>query len=208
MSKGRGRRWYTLRGGTGLVALVVLAVVAVTRGRTVFGFSPVLQGVIGLFVLTGLFLAMQSLLERYTTHTSRFMIARPRKTLVTGAVVTTAMWAPYGALVWLVTSLGPSAVLPLVLLSVLGAPLFAVTLVGTGVGVAGIGRWATDWQGGGLIVVGLLGVPIGAFPVPFALFGLLITVVGIGAMFWDMRHTRAPLDSQDRESYARQHRYL
>jgi hypothetical protein len=201
-------RRFLLWAGAVLAGLVALAMPTVAEGGTVFGLSPVVQAVMTVLVLVGLCLSLYSVLEHYTDGTSQLIADEPRVTLITGIVVSAAMWLPYGGLVLLVASFGEPGVLSLIILSVLGAPLFAIMFIALGIGLVGIGRRTAERQGSMYLVIGLIAAPIGGFPVPFAALGLFVAVLGTGAMFWDLRRGTAPLDSQDRESYAQQHRYL
>ena len=208
MNKSINWRRFSMWAAAVLAGLIAFAMPTVAEGGTVFGLSPVVQAVVTVLVLVGLCISLLSLLEHYTTSTSQLIVERLRATLITGIVVTAAMWLPYGGLVLLVASFGEPGVLSLVILSVLGAPLFAIMLIATGIGLIGVGRRVSERQGSMYLVIGLVAAPIGGFPVPFAAIGLFMTVLGTGAIFWDLRRGKAPLDSQDRESYAQQHRYL
>jgi len=99
----------------------------------------------------------------------------------------------------------------LALLTMPAVPLVWITLTAAAVGFVTIGRTASDEEGAVLLVVSSIAVPVGAFPVPFGIVGIIgiaVTVLGFGAIVWDMRYGESELESQKRESYGKQHRYL
>jgi hypothetical protein len=210
----RGRR-YLLYGSvtvavlTGIVAVLVSGGVSLFgQSLTVFGFAPTLQaGIAVLFVLT-IVIIMKVTFGGYTNRTTAVALADPRGIVRTGLKSAVLVLSPYTALAAVMVLLDAVGLISLALLTVLAIPLVGITLTAAAIGFLTLGRMASDKEGVVLLVVSSVAVPVGAFPVPFGIAGVGVTVLGFGAIVWDMRYGESELESQERETYGKQHRYL
>jgi hypothetical protein len=210
----RGRR-YLLYGSvtvavlTGIVAVLVSGGVSLFgQSLTVFGFAPTLQAGIAVLFVLNIVIIMKVTFGGYTNRTTAVALADPRGIVRTGLKSAVLVLSPYAALAAVMVLLDAVGLISLALLTVLAIPLVGVTLAAAGVGFLTIGRMASDKEGAVLLVVSSVAVPVGAFPVPFGIAGVGVTVLGFGAIVWDMRYGESELESQERETYGKQHRYL
>ncbi len=210
----RGRR-YILYGSvtvavlTGLVAVVASNSVSLFgQSLTVFGFAPTLQAGIAVLFSLNIVIIMKVTFGGYTDRTTEVALADPQSILRTGLKSAVLVLSPYAALTVVMVLLDAVGLFSLALLTVLAIPLVWITLTAAAVGFVTIGRMASDKEGAVLLVVSSIAVPVGAFPVPFGIVGIAVTVLGFGAIVWDMRYGESELESQERESYGKQHRYL
>jgi len=208
MTGGFSRKQQFLGGGAVLIGLVALVTPFVVSNPTVSGLSPTVQASIVSLFLLFICIALLVTLEAYTERTTNVVLYQPRAALRAGLGTTLLVAGPYAALVGLTVWLDATGVLSVVLLSVLAVPLLGLGLTAIGVGLVATGRAVSEKEGLVLAVVAVVAVPIGAFPVPFAALGFAITVLGLGAIVRDLRYGPSELESRERESYGRQHRYL
>lgn len=215
MGDGAYGRRHLLFGGALFAALLAFVAPAAAQGPTVFGqdltvfgLPPLVQAAIAALFLLNLCIIMMVTLDSYTERTTDVIVADPRTALVTGFKATLVLFVPYIAVVTLLVAFDAIGIFALALLSVLAIPLLGLTLTALGVGLIAAGRRASDKEGVQLAVVTALSLPIGAFPIPFALIGAVVIVFGLGGIVWDLRYGESDLDSRERETYGRQHRYL
>lgn len=208
MSGGFSRKQQFLGGGAVSIALVALVTPLAVSDPTVSGLSPVVQAVIVSLFLFLISITLQVTVGGYTERTTNVILSRPRAALRTGLGTTLIVAGPYAALVGVTVWLGATGVLSVVLLSVLAIPLLGLGLAAIGVGLVATGRAVSEKEGLVLVVVAAVAAPIGAFPIPFAGLGFAITVFGVGAIVRDLRYGSSELESGERETYGRQHRYL
>jgi len=210
----RGRR-YLLYGSVTVAVLTGVLAVLVSSGvslfgqsLTVFGFAPTLQAGIAVLFVLNIVIIMKVTFGGYTNRTTAVALTDPGGIMWTGLKSAVLVLSPYAALTVLMILLDAVGLISLALLTVLAIPLVGVTLAAVGVGFLTIGRMASDKEGAVLLVVSSVAVPVGAFPVPFGIVGIGITVLGFGAIVWDLRYGESELESQERETYGKQHRYL
>jgi len=210
--RGRGYLLYlsaTVAVLTGLVAVVVSDSVSLLgQTLTVFGFAPALQAGIAVLFFLSIVIMMKVAVGGYTDRTTDVALADPRGITRTGLKSAVLVLTPYAALAVLMILLDAVGLISLALLTVLAIPLVGVTLTAAGVGFLTIGRMASEKEGAVLLVVSSIAALVGAFPVPFGIVGIGVTVLGFGAIVWDMRYGESELEPQERESYGKQHRYL
>ncbi len=205
-----------LRRGTALVVVLVAFVTpAAAEGPTVlgqdltvFGLSPLLQAGIAALCLVSIAIIMTVTFGGYTERTTEAVVTDPRRMLTTGLWASVVLLSPYVGLAAVMLLFDAVGLFSLALLTVLAVPLVWVMLVAIGIGVVAAGRHTSDKEGVQLMVVSALALPMGAFPVPFALLGIGAAVFGLGAIIWDLRYGESDLGSRERETYERQHRYL
>jgi len=212
-SRQRGR--YLLRGVSLVAVLLAFVTPAAAQGPTVFGqdltvfgFSPLLQAGIAALFLVNIAIIMMVTFEGYTERTTGVVLADPRGTLRTGLWASVVMLGPYIGLAAVMMLFDAVGLFSLALLTVFAIPLVWVTLTAIGVGLIAAGRHASEKEGVQLMIVTAIALPTGAFPIPFAVLGIGATVFGLGAIIWDLRYGESDLESQERETYGRQHRYL
>jgi hypothetical protein len=175
---------------------------------TVFGFSPLFQaGIAGLFLLN-IAIIMTVSFEDYTTRTTDVVLTDPRGTLMTGIRVALMILGPYAGLVAVMLLFDAVGLFSLALLTVFAIPLVWIGLTAIGIGLISAGRMASEKEGLQLTVVAAIALPLGAFPIPFAALGIVAALYGLGAIVWDLRYGESDLESRERETYGRQHRYL
>ncbi|ERH08377.1 MAG: hypothetical protein J07HX64_00117 [halophilic archaeon J07HX64] len=215
MNEDRQGRQYLLYGSlavamlTGLAAVVVSSSVSLLgQSLTVFGFAPTLQAGIAVLFFVSIVIIMKLTFGGYTDRATDVALADPRGIMWTGVKSAVLVLSPYVVLTVVMLLLDAVGLISLALLTVLAIPLVWITLTAAAVGLVSIGRMASDKEGVVLLVVASIAVPVGAFPVPFGIVGVGVTVLGFGAIIWDMRYGESEFESQDRESYGKQHRYL
>jgi hypothetical protein len=215
MEPGERRRRYLLYGSVTAAALTGLVAVVVTNGvslfgqsLTVFGFAPTLQAGIAVLFVLNIVIIMKVTFGGYTDRTTEVALTDPQGIMRTGLNSAVLVLSPYVVLAAVMVLLDAVGLVSLALLTVLATPLVWITLTAAAVGFVTIGRMASDREGAVLLVVSSVAVPVGAFPVPFGIVGIGVTVLGFGAIVWDMRHGESKFESQDRETYGKQHRYL
>jgi hypothetical protein len=215
MEEGRRGRQYLLYGSvtvallTGLVAVVASNSVSLLgQSLTVFGFAPTLQAGIAILFFMNIVIIMKVTFGGYTDRTTDVALADPQGIMLTGLKSAVLVLSPYAALTVVMLLLDAVGLISLALLTVLAIPLVGITLAAAAVGLVTIGRMASNKEGVVLLVVASIAVPVGAFPVPFGIVGIGVTVLGFGAIVWDMRYGESEIESQERESYGKQHRYL
>lgn len=207
MDSVEGRRQLT-RCSAVLVTLLAFVTPAAAQGSPVFGSSLVLSAAIAVAILLGICIILLFSLRAYTMRTSDIVIESPISTLVTGVGVTFALLLPYIALLLVAGIVDALGLLGLGLLTALAVPLLTVFLVAVGIGAIAAGRSVSEKEGVVLLVVTAIAAPIGAFPLPLFVIAALLTVFGVGAMFVELRRSDSELDSTDRETYGKQHRYM
>lgn len=208
MAGGFSRKQQFLGGSAVLIALVALVTPFVVPDPTVSGLSPAVQAsIVSLFLLL-IAITLLVTLGEYTERTTNVILYQPRAALRTGLGTTLVVAGPYAGLVGLTVWLDATGVLSVVLLAVLAIPLLGLGLTAIGVGLVATGRAVSEKEGLVLVVVAAVAAPIGAFPLPFVALGFAITVLGVGAIVRDLRYGPSGLDSRERETYGRQHRYL
>lgn len=206
---------YLLWGGALFVALLAFVTPVAAQGPTVlgqdltvFGFSPLLQaGIASLFVINIAIIMMVSF-EGYTERTTGVVVDDARDTLTTGLWTAAVILGPYIGLSAVMILFDAVGLFSLALLTVFAIPLVWVTLTAIGIGLIAVGRMASEKEGVQLMVVAGIALPVGAFPIPFAILGIAVTLLGLGAIVWDLRYGDSDLESRERESYGRQHRYF
>lgn len=209
----RGR--YLLWGSALFAVLLWFVTPAAAQGPTVlgqdltlFGFSPFLQaGIAGLFVVNIAVIMLISF-EGYTDRTTETVLADPRGMFWTGFRAAVVILAPYLALVAVMMLFDAVGLFSLALLTVFAIPLVWLTLTALGVGLIAAGRHTSEKEGVQLLVVAGIATPAGAFPIPFGLLAAGAMLFGLGAIVWDIRHGESGLESRERETYGRQHRYF
>lgn len=204
-----------LRGGALVVVLFAFVTPAAAQGPTVFGqdltvfgFSPLLQAGIASLFLLNIAIIMKVSFGGYTDRTTGIVLADPVSILKTGLRAALVILAPYVALVAVMILFDAVGLFSLALLTVFAIPLVWLALTAVGIGLIAAGRHASEQEGVHLIVVAAIAFPTGAFPIPFAILGIGATLFGLGAIVWDVRYGESGLESRDRETYGRQHRYL
>jgi hypothetical protein len=214
---GESLRWRThlFRGGALLVALLAFAMPAAAQGPTVFGqdltvfgFSPLLQAGIAALFLLNITIIMIVSFEGYTERTTSVVLNDPRNTLTTGIRIATVILGPYIGLSAVMILFDAVGLFSLALLTVFAIPLVWITLTAVGIGLIAAGRMVSEKEGIQLMVVAGIALPMGAFPIPFGILGLGAMLYGLGAIVWDLRHGESDLESRERETYGRQHRYF
>lgn len=194
---------------TAVVSAVLLAFVdpVAAQGTAGLGSSTTLGAVVSVTFLLGICTVLLFSLGRYTRRTSDIIITSPVSTLATGFGASVALSVPFALVAVLAEFVGTPGLLGLSLLTALSLPLLTLVLVGVGIGAIAAGRHVSDKNGVVLLVVTLLAVPVGAFPLPLLAVAVVLSVLGLGAMLVDFRHDNSDTDTTDRETYGKQHRY-
>jgi hypothetical protein len=209
----RGR--YLLWGASLVAVLVAFVAPAAAQGPTVFGqdltvfgFSPLLQAGIATLFLLNIAIIMIVTFEGYTERTTGTVLADPREIFTTGLWASVVILGPYVGLSAVMILFDAVGLFSLALLTVFAVPLVWVTLTAIGIGLIAAGRHVSEKEGVQLMVVAAIALPMGAFPIPFALLGVGAALFGLGAIVWDLRYGESDLESRERETYGRQHRYF
>ena len=215
MEPGERRRRYLLYGSVTAAALTGLVAVVVTNGvslfgqsLTVFGFAPTLQAGIAVLFVLNIVIIMKVTFGGYTDRTTEVALTDPQGIMRTGLNSAVLVLSPYVVLAAGVVHMGAGGTGSPAPPAGLAAPPGGVNPTPAPGGGVHIGRKASGRGGGG---VGGRAAGAGqgrGVPVPFGIVGIGVTVLGFGAIVWDMRYGESKFESQDRETYGKQHRYL
>lgn len=208
MGDNRRRRRYLIQ----LLGLGLLpggfATPAFAQSQTVGGLSQTDQGIGVALVMVLVSFVMLFSLNDYTNRTASVIIDDPLSTIIMGVTVTAVLLIPYATLVAVSAVLGSLDAVAVALLTVLAAPLVFFLLFAVAVGFIAAGKSVHRNRLVVLVAVAVVSGAIGAFPIPLLAIGIAVMMLGAGAIYWDIRYGESKLESDERESYSQQHRFL